>query len=80
MARTLSRQSVFSDEEVREMPAVGGVRRKGASVSMMEVQHPESDRMYASSSEAPFWKVAIAGIIIIVAIILIGMLFAGIMA
>ena len=59
------------------MPAVGGARRKGANVSMMDIQHPESERMYVSSSEAPFWKVAIAGIIIIAVIILVGWLIAG---
>jgi len=59
------------------MPAVGGVRRKGANVSMMEIQHPESDRMYASTSETPFWIIAIAGIVVIAAIILIGWLIAG---
>ena len=61
----------------KAMPAVGGVRRKGANVSMMEIQHPESDRTYASSSETPTWVIVIAGIIIITVIILVGWLIAG---
>jgi hypothetical protein len=52
------------------MSSVGGLRRKGAGVSMMDIQHPESERMFASSSETPFWKIAIVGIIVIAAIIL----------
>jgi len=59
------------------MPQVGGARRQGASVSMMDIQHPESERMYASSSETPFWKIAIVGIIVIAAIVLGGWLITG---
>lgn len=59
------------------MPGVGGVRRKGGSVSLMEIQHPESDRMYASTSETPLWIVVIVGIIVIAAIILGAMLITG---